>query len=58
MSTASATRLAPQTGNNKLGLIAKILMSTVVIGLAVAFVARYVFLRNGCSALTSSHLGL
>jgi uncharacterized membrane protein YozB (DUF420 family) len=43
MSTASATRLAPQTGNNKLGLIAKILTSTVVIGLAVAFVGKYVF---------------
>ena len=43
MSTASATRLAPQTGNNNLGLIAKILTSTVVVGLAVAFVGKYVF---------------
>lgn len=43
MSTAAtATKLAPQTGN-KFGHIAKILTSTVVVGLAVAFVTKYVF---------------
>ena len=44
MSTAAtATKLAPQTTGNKFGLIAKILTSTVVVGLAVAFVTKYVF---------------
>jgi len=44
MSTAAtATKLAPQTTGNKFGLIARILTSTVVVGLAVAFVTKYVF---------------
>ena len=43
MSTATATKLAPQTAGNKVGLITKILTSAVVVGFAVAFVTKYVF---------------
>jgi len=42
MSTAAAPGLAPETLSNRFGLVMKVLASAAIVGVAVAFVAKYV----------------
>src|SRR5262245_47608238 len=43
MSTAAAPGLAPETTGNRFGLVMKVLASAAIVGVAVAFVLKYVF---------------